>query len=94
MRLKANRNLPYEPVEMRRDWLRFYCFAHMAVRDSGGPAHRPYEPILQLFITSTSHACESWTIYRHGRGWHKKGKIVFKQIDTLQHVSLLDETRS
>src|SRR5207302_6791406 len=57
-----------DPMENRRDGLRFSGFAMMQVRASGGPIHAPHERVLQLLIQPWKGDDESWTIYRHEAG--------------------------
>lgn len=68
-----------DPVEKRRDWVRFSCLAKMHVWVSGGPIHDPHKPVLQLLIQPWKGDYEAWTVYRHAEGDRKAGKIVFKK---------------
>ena len=78
-RNRPSKTARIDPMENRRDGLRFSGFAMMQVRASGGPIHAPHERVLQLLILPWKGDDESWTIYRHEAGAHKDGKIVFKK---------------
>jgi hypothetical protein len=79
MKSKAPRKTTGDPVESRRDWVMFSCYAHMHVSVYGGPIHKPHTPVLQLLIQPWKGDHEAWTVYRHPDGIRKNGKIVFKK---------------
>ena len=78
-RARSKKDGKLDPIERRRDWLRFSAFARMHVSVRGGPINAPHEPVLQLFIEPWMGDYESWTVYRYGEDSRKDGKIVFKK---------------
>jgi len=80
-RARSKQNGKHDPIEMRRDWLRFSGSAWMHVWVSGGAIHDPHDRVLQLLIRPWNGDHESWTVYRHQKDARKDGKIVFKKWD-------------
>jgi hypothetical protein len=78
-RTRSKKDISLDPVEKRRDWLRFSGCARMHVWVSGGPIQDPHERVLQLLIQPWMGDYESWTVYRHRKDASKAGKIVFKK---------------